>query len=64
MAKMKEVEIVIEPDGSITIEQIGWEGKNCQGAVDDLIKALGREVETKKTPEFYKQQKVQTKQKA
>lgn len=58
MAKEKEIEIIIENDGTISAEQLGWEGKGCHGAIDDLIKELGKEVKNKKTQEYYKEEKV------
>jgi len=61
--KDKEIEIIVDENGSISIEQIGWEGKNCENAIDDLIKALGTETETIKTKEYYTKAKNTVKQK-
>ena len=58
----KEVEIVISPDGTITADQIGWEGSACHGAVDDLLKQLGKRTKTSRKQEFFKEQKVKIRQ--
>jgi hypothetical protein len=59
----KEIEISIKPDGSLSIDQIGFEGKDCSGAIDALIKALGKEVKNVKKQEWYKDQRVRIHQK-
>lgn len=56
----KEINITIKPDGTIDIDQVGWEGKDCAGAIDELIKSLGDEKKVTKKSEWYK--KVKTKQ--
>ena len=58
----KEVEITIDTDGIIEIEQTGWSGKSCEGAVDDLIHMLGKEVHTKKNKDWHKRQKIEVHQ--
>jgi hypothetical protein len=54
----KEVEIIFEPSGKVTIDQVGWQGKECEKAVDDLIRILGTEKEVSKKPEHAIPQKV------
>ena len=61
-AAPKEVEIIINEDGTLTVDQLGWEGKACDGAVDDLIKLLGREVKAEHKQDWYKAQKVRINQ--
>ena len=63
MLREKEIEITIDTDGTVTSEQIGWDGKSCHGAIDDLIKALGKEKVTKKKREWYKKVKIKQQQK-
>ena len=53
----KEIEIVISNDGTVTVEQKGWKGKKCHGAVDDLLKMLGK-VATKKKKEYLHKEKT------
>ena len=62
MAATKEIEIIINGDGTIEVDQLGWEGKSCDGAVDDLIKLLGKEVKTNRKKEWYKRQRVRLNQ--
>jgi len=56
----KEIDITINPDGTIDFDQLGWEDKSCDGAIDDLIRAIGKETSSKKKAEWRK--KVQIKQ--
>ena len=58
----KELDITINEDGTISIDQIGWEGKGCDGAIDDLIKVLGKVVKTKRKQDFFKEQKIKISQ--
>ena len=64
MKNQKEIEITINEDGTVTAEQIGWEGKACYGAIDELLTNLGKVVKSSKTKEYYKTQKVQINQKS
>lgn len=63
MINQKEIEIVINTDGTIEIDQIGWKGKSCEGAVDDLIKMLGKEVKKRRKSEWHKHQQTEIHQK-
>ena len=56
--RKKEIDIIIDKDGNIEIDQIGWKGKSCEGAVDDLIKMLGEEVKSTRKKEWYQEKKV------
>lgn len=49
----KEIELTFNPDGTVEIDQIGWEGQACDGAIKDLIEKLGIEKEVTKKPEHY-----------
>jgi len=62
MLREKEIEITIDTDGTVTSEQIGWDGKSCHGAIDDLIKALGKKAKTNRTRDFFKEEKVRINQ--
>ena len=61
-AMPREIEIIIGEDGTVSIDQIGWQGKACDGAVDDLIKMLGKEVKSERKQDWYKEQKVRINQ--
>jgi len=63
MSNQKEIDIVINTDGTIEIDQLGWHGKTCEGAVDDLVKLLGKEIKKERKQEWHKHQKNQLHQK-
>lgn len=49
----KEIKIIINKDGIIEIDQIGWDGSSCSGEIDDLINSLGVEKTKRKKAEYY-----------
>ena len=55
----KEVEIIFDPNGTVSVDQIGWKGVKCENAVNDLIKALGRETSVSRKQEHGIPQRVQ-----
>jgi len=57
----KELEIIINEDGTLSIDQIGWKGKHCDGAIDDMLKALGKVTNKQKKNEYHKKVKIDTK---
>jgi elongation factor P hydroxylase len=59
---MKEIECVINTDGTVEIDMIGFKGKGCEKILDQLTKALGQKVESKTKQEYY-QQEAEVKQK-
>ena len=61
MPKKKELEIVIDTDGTLSIDQIGWEGKQCDGAIDDMLKSLGKVTDKKKKADYHKKYLVHEK---
>lgn len=52
---MKEIECVINPDGTVEIDMIGFKGKGCEKILDQLTKALGQKVDSKIKHEYYEQ---------
>ncbi len=54
---MKEIEVVVGEDGSVSIEALGFEGKGCEDATRELERVLGEEVSDQKKPEWYRQVK-------
>ena len=55
----KQVEVVIDTDGTVTIEVNGVSGPSCTEYTDALVRALDGDVisDTKK-PEFYHKEKI------
>lgn len=43
----------ISPEGKVSIEKVGFKGKECAGKADEILKALGGEVTTQKKPEWH-----------
>lgn len=55
---MPEIEIIISPDGEISIEAKGYTGGKCLEATKPYEKALGVTIERKKKPEFFSESEV------
>jgi hypothetical protein len=51
----RSIEIIIQPDGSIKIDAVGFSGADCEKATAFLEKALGKTTGKEKKPEFYRQ---------
>ncbi len=52
---MKEIEIIIDPDGKTVIDLKGFKGKGCAELTDELLKALQGKVEKRiQKNEFFK----------
>jgi hypothetical protein len=62
MAGFKTIKVLINDDGTVEFDQIGYTGKECKGEIDDLIAAIGDEKKVTKKAEFYKDQKVSVRQ--
>ena len=62
MAGSKIVTVTIDDDGKIELDQVGYQGKACQGDIKDLLNALGEERSTTQKPEFHKENKQQIQQ--
>ncbi len=52
---MEELEIVIDPDGSIQIHVKGIRGTRCREATQRLEEVLGEVSERKYCPEYYEE---------
>ena len=49
------IEVTIEPDGTVVTKVIGGRGWTCRDATKALREALGVTVEDKPLPEFFQQ---------
>ena len=56
----KTIEVVVNPDGGIRIDAVGFKGADCEKATAFLEKALGQVKARQKKPEFH--QRVQAQQ--
>ena len=59
----KEIEIIFEDNGTISIDQIGYKGHNCSGDVKDILNALGTAKKIIKKEEYYAKNDVNIRQK-
>ena len=49
-----EIECIIDNDGTVHIDLIGYEGQGCDKVANEIIRALGKKVDSKTKPEYYK----------
>lgn len=57
---MKQViEVIVAPDGKVTVQTKGFAGTACKAASESLEQALGVKASEKLTAEFYSQQPQQ-----
>ena len=50
---MKEIKIIIDKNGQVTIDVEGVKGSSCKKLTKDLENAFGTTTEDKKKPDFY-----------
>ena len=62
MANFRTVKVLINDDGTMEFDQIGYSGKECQGDIQDLINSIGDKKKVTRKPEYYKDNKVQVRQ--
>lgn len=55
---MQEIEILIEPDGTVRVEGKGIEGTDCKALTAEIEKALGTAVNTVLKPEYHRPRKI------
>ena len=59
----KELKVIVEEDGTVTIEAIGYQGPLCEAAVKELEEWLGGEtLESHRKPEWFVSRKQQVQQ--
>ena len=52
---MKTIEIIVQKDGSLKIDALGFSGPDCEKATRFLEEALGKQTGKQKKPEHYRQ---------
>lgn len=50
-----EIEIIINEDGTVEIDGVGFNGKGCDEALGEYVKAIGKKISDKKKSDFYQQ---------
>lgn len=58
----KEIEIVIDENGEVSLDLMGYKGKGCSADSDAFIKALGKAKNRKQKPEYWKSKPKQQQQ--
>ena len=51
----RTIEVIIQPDGSLKIDAVGFQGADCEKATAFLEEALGETTGRQKKPEYYRQ---------
>ena len=50
----KTIEVIVNTDGSLKIDAVGFQGADCEKATAFLERALGKPTGKQKKPEFYR----------
>ena len=50
----RSIEVIVQPDGQIAIEAMGFAGADCEKATAFLEEALGVATDRRKKPEYHK----------
>ena len=58
----RTIEVIVQPDGQIAIEAMGFAGADCEKATAFLEQALGVVQERRKKPEYHKRALTQARQ--
>lgn len=53
--KGKTIEVIVQQDGSLKIDAVGFQGADCEKATAFLEQALGHSTEKQRKPEYYRQ---------
>ena len=56
---MKTIEVIVDPDGSLKIDAVGFKGADCEKATAFLENALGKVANRQKKPEHYRRSLTQ-----
>lgn len=58
----RSIEILIAPDGTLTIDAVGFKGTDCDQATKFLEQALGLTAEKQRKPEYHQTTRRQNQQ--
>jgi hypothetical protein len=58
----RSIEVIVEPDGSLKIDAVGFHGADCEKATAFLEQALGRIDNRQRKPEYNTRQQICRKQ--
>lgn len=52
---MEEVEIVIDENGTVNIDLLGFKGQECSKVLDELTRILGKPAKVEQKTEYYQE---------
>jgi hypothetical protein len=58
----RTIEIIVQPDGQLAIEAMGFSGPDCEKATKFLEQALGTVTGKRKKPDYYRRNLNQKRQ--
>lgn len=58
----RSIEVIVQPDGQIAIEAMGFSGPDCEKATAFLEQALGVATDRRKKPEYHKRAQIKSRQ--
>ncbi len=50
----KSIEIIVQADGTLSIDALGFEGADCEQATRFLEQALGVQADRRRKPEYHR----------
>jgi hypothetical protein len=50
---MKQIEVIVSPDGEVTIDVVGFKGQGCEKATKALEEAMGITGKRNRKPEYH-----------
>lgn len=53
-SQSKSIEVVVQPDGKLQIEALGFTGADCERATRFLEQALGWQTSRQRKPEYFR----------
>ena len=57
------IEVIVDPNGAIQIDAVGFKGADCEHATKFLEEALGTVQQKQKNPEYHQRTKTKHQQK-
>lgn len=59
---MKTIEVIVQTDGSLKIDAVGFQGADCEKATAFIEQALGQVADRQRKPEYNSRRSVTRKQ--
>ena len=54
MSQFKTIEVIVQTDGTLEIDAVGFSGGDCEKATRFLEEALGQPADKRKKPEYFR----------